>query len=345
MKVNDVLGVDYPIVQAPMAGVQDSALAVAVSSVGGLGSLPCAMLSIEDLRAELSLIKSQTDRPFNINFFCHTSPVPDTDRETKWRALLKPYFAEYGISIDDIPVKPGRQPFSHEVADAVEEFSPAIVSFHFGLPAEDLLKRVKHWGATVLASATTVEEAQWLEAYGADIIIAQGLEAGGHRGMFLSDNLSMQMETLSLLPRVIQEVKVPVIAAGGIVDASGVTTALSLGATAVQIGTAYMLCSETKTSQIHRAAIKSDTARHTAITNLFSGRPARSIINRVIREIGPMNSTVPEFPLASNAITLLRKQAELRGLGDFSPLWCGQNASGCKEVSAAVLTKELMADS
>lgn len=344
MKIKEFLGIELPIIQAPMVGVQDRTLAVAVSLAGGLGSLPCAMLSINELYTELTEIKLQTDKPFNINFFCHSTPVPNADREAKWQTLLKPYFNEYGISATDIPTGPMREPFSHEVADAIEEYRPGIVSFHFGLPTGDLLERVKGWGSTVLASATTIEEAQWLEAHGADGIIAQGFEAGGHRGIFLSDDLTSQVGTFALLPQIVQRVKLPVIAAGGIVDASGVTAALSLGATAVQIGTAYLLCSETKTSQIHRTAIKSEEAHHTAITNIFSGRPARSIVNRVIREIGPLNNVAPEFPLASTAISALRKQAEGNGSGDFSPLWCGQNATGCKEISATELTRELAAD-
>ncbi|HEB28063.1 MAG TPA: nitronate monooxygenase [Porticoccus sp.] len=344
MKIKDFLGVELPIIQAPMAGVQNSTLTVAVSLAGGLGSLPCAMLSTEQLRAELTTIRLQTDKPFNINFFCHTSPVPNADRESKWQTVLKPYFTEYGISATDITPGPSREPFSHAVADVLEEYRPDIVSFHFGLPATDLLARVKGWGTTVLASATTIKEAQWLESHGADGIIAQGLEAGGHRGMFLSDDISNQVGTFALLPQIIQKVKVPVIAAGGIVDAVGVKAALSLGASAVQVGTAYLLCTETNTSQIHRAAIKSEDAQHTAITNLFSGRPARGIVNRVIREIGPINNDTPEFPLAATAITALRKQAEQGGSGDFSPLWCGQNASGCKEISAAELTRGLAAD-
>ena len=344
MKIKDFLDIELPIIQAPMAGVQDSTLAVAVSLAGGLGSLPCAMLSKDAIRAELTAIKLQTDKPFNLNFFCHTAPEASSESESRWQAVLKPYFTEYGISSDDIPAGARREPFSHEMADVIEEYKPGIVSFHFGLPKRDLLARVKAWGSKVLASATTIEEAQWLEAHGADGIIAQGLEAGGHRGIFLSDDLTTQVGTFALLPQIIQKVKVPVIAAGGIVDARGVAAALSLGATAVQVGTAYLLCSEAKTSQIHRAAIKSEDAHHTAITNLFSGRPARSIVNRVIREIGPINGDAPEFPLASTAITALRKQAENNGAGDFSPLWCGQNATGCKEISAAELTRELAAN-
>ncbi|MEE8207696.1 MAG: nitronate monooxygenase [Nitrosomonadaceae bacterium] len=344
MNFNNLLEIELPIIQAPMAGVQDSALALAVSSAGGLGSLPCGMLSRDALRAELTTIKSQTEKPINVNFFCHTPPVPNAERETRWREVLQPYFSEYGIDANDIATGVGRRPFSHDVADVLEEFKPDIVSFHFGLPVSELLARVKGWGATVLASATTLEEAQWLEANGADVIIAQGFEAGAHRGMFLSDDITTQVGTFALLPQIIHKVKVPVIAAGGIADSKSVAAALSLGATAVQVGTAYLLCSETKTSQIHRAALKSEVAHHTVITNLFSGRPARGIINRVIKEIGPINDNTPEYPLAAAAITALRRQAESGGSGDFSPLWCGQNASGCKEIPAAELTRELTAD-
>ena len=344
MNIKEFLGIELPIIQAPMAGVQDSALTVAVSGVGGLGSLPCAMLSIEKIHTEMTAIKSQSNKPFNVNFFCHTSPVPDADRESRWRTVLKPYFTEYGINAADITRGGGREPFSHEVADVVEEFRPSIVSFHFGLPADDLLQRVRGWGSTILGCATTLEEAQWLESNGVDGIIAQGIEAGGHRGLFLSDDLRTQLGSIELLTQIVDKVKVPVIAAGGIGDAQGVAAALNSGAIAVQVGTAYLLCTETKTSQIHRAALKSEGARHTVITNLFSGRPARAIVNRAIREIGPINNDAPEFPLASVAITVLRKQAEGRGLGDFSPLWCGQNATGCKEISAAELTRILAAD-
>jgi nitronate monooxygenase len=344
MNNNKFLGVELPIIQAPMAGVQDSSLALAASSAGGLGSLPCGMLSHDALRTELAIIKAQTDKPINVNFFCHTPPEPDVERERRWRSVLQPYFTEYGINTNDIPTGPGREPFSHTVADILEEYRPSIVSFHYGLPARDLLARVKSWGAKVLASATTIEEAKWLEAHGADGIIAQGLEAGGHRGMFLSDDLTLQVGTFALVPQILQKVSLPVIATGGIADARGVAAALSLGATAVQVGTAYLLCTETKTSPMHRAAIKSENAHQTVVTNLFSGRPARGIVNRAIREIGPLNDSAPEFPLASPTITALRKQAEDSGSGDFSPLWCGQNAYGCKEISAAELTRELAAD-
>ncbi|HMQ54161.1 MAG TPA: nitronate monooxygenase [Anaerolineae bacterium] len=344
MNIKKLLGVELPVIQAPMAGVQDSALALAVSSAGGLGSLPCGMLSHEALHVELTTIKAQSQKPININFFCHTPPVYNLERETRWREILQPYFDEYGLDVNSITPGLERRPFSHDVADVVEEFKPEIVSFHFGLPARDLLARVKRWGTTVLASATTVEEAQWLETHGADFIIAQGAEAGGHRGMFLSDDITTQVGTFALLPQIVQKVNVPVIATGGIADAKGVVAALSLGAIAVQVGTAYLLCSETKTTPIHRTALRSETAHHTVITNLFSGRPARGIMNRVIKEIGPLNDEVPAYPLAATAMSALRGQAERRGSGDFSPLWCGQNASGCKEIPAAELTRELVAN-
>jgi nitronate monooxygenase len=326
-----------------MAGVQGSALAVAVSNAGGLGSLPCAMLGLDAMRNELEAVKAQTSRPFNVNFFCHVPPQPDAGRETAWRATLSPYYQEFGIDADTIPVGPGRMPFTSDAADVLGEFRPAVVSFHFGLPSAGLLARVRAWGSKVLSSATTVDEARWLEAHGVDAVIAQGLEAGGHRGMFLSENLDSQVGTFALLPQIVREVKVPVIAAGGIADAKGVAAALALGAAGVQVGTAFLLCPEATTSPVHRAALTSEAARHTALTNLYTGRPARGIVNRFMRERGPLNPAAPAFPLATSAIAPLRAKAEARGCGDFSPLWSGQNATGCKETPAAQLTRELSA--
>jgi nitronate monooxygenase len=341
MTLQQLLGISIPIIQAPMAGVQGSALAVAVSNAGGLGSLPCAMLGLDLMRKELAAIRSQTKNPYNVNFFCHTPPEPNVEREKVWREMLSPYFAEFGIDPEAVPVGPGRSPFSSEAAEVLEEFRPAVVSFHFGLPKADLLERVRSWGAKILSTATTVEEACWLEAQGADAIIAQGLEAGGHRGNFLSENLNTQVGTLALIPQIVEAVKIPVIAAGGIADARGVAGAMALGAAVVQIGTAYLLCPEATTSTMHRAALKSPAARVTALTNLFSGRPARGIMNRIMRELGPMNAAAPAFPLATSAIAPLRAKAESLGSSDFSPLWAGQNTTGCKEISAALLTREL----
>lgn len=335
-----MLGLEVPIIQAPMAGSQGSALAIAVCKAGGLGSLPCAMLSLETLRQELAAIAAGTDRPYNVNFFCHGQPRDDG--QAIWRQTLAPYYAELAIDPQTQALGPSRKPFDAEAADVLEEFKPAVVSFHFGLPAPELVQRVRRWGARVISSATTVEEALWLQERGVDAIIAQGLEAGGHRGMFLSTDLNTQVGTFALLPQIIQVVKVPVIAAGGIADAQGVAAALALGAAGVQIGTAFLLCTEAGTSTVHRAALKSPAARLTALTNIYSGRPARGIVNRLMRELGPISPIAPPFPLATAAVSALRSKAESMGSGDFSPLWAGQNVSGCQEISATLLTRQLV---
>ncbi len=341
--LQSLLGIELPIIQAPMAGVQGSALAIAVCNAGGLGSLPAAMLSLDSLRSEVSTIAAQTTRPFNVNFFCHTPPAPNAEREAVWRAALAPYYREFGLDVSQVPAGAGRAPFSDEAADVLDAIRPPVVSFHFGLPSPELLGRVRGWGSKVLASATTVDEALWLQAHGVDAVIAQGLEAGGHRGHFLSHDLSRQLGTFALLPQIVDAVTCPVIAAGGIVDAKGVQAALALGAACVQVGTAYMLCPEALTSALHRAALRSERARHTALTNLFTGRPARGIVNRLMRELGPLSDDAPEFPLATAAIGPLRAKCESVGVDEFSPLWSGQNASACRDMPAAQLTRELVA--
>jgi nitronate monooxygenase len=339
----DWLGSDLPIIQGPMAGAQGSALTIATSNAGALGSLPCAMLTPDAMRDELTLIRSGTSHPYNVNFFCHTPPAPDADRESRWLAALAPYYRELGVDPEAATGGPVRAPFTHDAADVLEQFRPPIVSFHFGLPSPELLARVRSRGARVLASATTVDEARWLDAHGVDGVIAQGLEAGGHRGHFLSSDLTMQLGTFALVPQIARTVRVPVIAAGGIADARGVAAALALGASAVQVGTAYLLCPEATTSAVHRAALAREAARHTALTNLITGRPARGIVNRIMRELGPLSDLAPDFPLATAGIAPLRTAAEAQGSGDFSPLWAGENVSGCKTVPAADLTRELVA--
>jgi len=341
MTLQELLGVEVPLIQAPMAGVQGSALAVAVSNAGGLGSLPCALLTLDAIRSELGAIRAQTDKPFNVNFFCHAQPAPDPARDAAWRAALSRYYAEAAIEPGARPAGAARAPFNEEAADVLAAFEPPVVSFHFGLPDPPLLARVRAWGAKILSSATTVDEARWLEARGADAIIAQGSEAGGHRGMFLSDDLATQLGTLALVPQIADAVKVPVIAAGGIGDARGVAAAAALGARGVQVGTAYLLCPEATTSAVHRAALQSDAARTTAITNVFTGRPARAIVNRLVRELGPLSGAAPAFPLAAAAVAPLRAAAEGHGSGDFSPLWSGQNAAACRPAPAAAITRDL----
>jgi nitronate monooxygenase len=299
------------------------------------------MLSAETLRSELDAIQAGTSKPFNVNFFCHTAPAICAKTEMAWRQTLMPYYKELGIDPQTIAAGAERTPFNDRVADVLDMFRPSVVSFHFGLPAPELLKRVKDFGAKVLSSATTVEEAVWLEIHGADAIIAQGLEAGGHRGMFLTDDLTTQMGIFALLPQIIRHVQVPVIAAGGIADARGVSAAMALGASGVQVGTAYLLAHEATTSLVHREALKSNSAIHTALTNLFSGRPARGIVNRVMQELGPLSVKAPTFPLASTAIAPLRAKAEAECSSEFSPLWAGQNTSGCVKAPAAEITRKL----
>lgn len=340
-RLRELLGTELPIVQAPMAGVQSSALAVAVSNAGGLGSLPCAMLTPDGIREELTRITAQTSRPYNVNFFCHTPPAPDAEREATWRRILAPYYHEFGMDVTSVPAGPGRAPFDGDAAEILSHFKPPVVSFHFGLPSRELLGRVRTWRPVIMSSATTVDEAVWLEAHGVDVIIAQGVEAGGHRGMFLTDQVTTQIGTFALVPQIVRAVRVPVLAAGGIADATGVTAALSLGAAGVQVGTSYLLCPEATTSPVHRAALVSSAANHTALTNVFTGRPARGIVNRIMAEVGPLNRAAPAFPLATSAIMPLRAKAESSGSGDFSPLWAGQNVSGCQERPAADITKEL----
>lgn len=336
------LGITLPILQAPMAGVQDHRLAVAVSEAGGLGALPAAMLTHEQLAAELKALRAATARPFNLNFFCHRNPTPDATREAAWRAALAPFHAEAGIDASTLPAGAGRLPFSAEALAIIEPFAPPVVSFHFGLPPPELLARVKRMGAFVLSSATTVDEGLWLQSQGVDAVIAQGLEAGGHRGMFLTDDLTTQAGTFALLPQIVAAVRCPVIAAGGIATAPGVAAARALGAAAVQVGTAYLNCREATTGALHRAALAGEAARHTALTNLFSGRPARGIVNRVMREIGPLADAAPAFPLATSSIAPLRAAAEKLGRSDFTPLWCGQNPV-CPDEPAATITRRLAA--
>ncbi|MGH8027669.1 MAG: NAD(P)H-dependent flavin oxidoreductase [Pseudoxanthomonas sp.] len=343
MSLKTLLGIELPLLQAPMAGVQGSRLAIAVSNAGGLGALPCAMLSPQAMGEEIAAIRAQTSHPFNVNFFCHTPPQPEPAREAAWRARLNEDYQRFGLDIDAIPAGPGRRPFDAEIAECLEQWRPPVVSFHFGLPSPELMARLRDWRCRILSSATTVEEARWLQGRGVDAIIAQGLEAGGHRGMFLTDELTTQMGTFALLPQVVAAVDVPVIAAGGIADARGVAAAMALGAAGVQIGTAYLLCPEAGTSEVHRAALKQPAAAHTALTNVFTGRPARGIVNGAMRRWGPIDAEAPAFPLATAVTAPLRRAAEAQGSGDYSPLWAGQNASGCKEIPAVQLTWELAA--
>ncbi|WP_082407704.1 nitronate monooxygenase family protein [Mesorhizobium sp. 1M-11] len=343
-RIVDLFGIDLPIIQAPMAGPVFADMVVAVAEAGGLGSLPCATMGAEQVRSELGTIRGRTNRPINVNFFCHAVPSVDAEREANWRRQLRPYYVEFGLDPDGpVPVS-NRTPFDEQLCTLVEEFRPEVVSFHFGLPDRHLLDRVRATGAKILSSATTVDEARWLEDRGCDAIIAQGFEAGGHRGNFLTEDIATQVGTFALVPQVVDAVKVPVIAAGGIADARGIVAAFALGASAVQIGTAYLFTPQARISKPHHEALRSPMAERTVLTNVFTGRPARGMINRVMREVGPMSEKAPAFPLAGGALAPLRAASEKAGSGDFMSLWSGQAASLCREVSAGELTRKLASE-
>jgi nitronate monooxygenase len=343
-RLTELFKIEHPILLAPMAGAMDFELAAAVAQGGGLASLPCAMLTPEKLRSEVEKFRSRTDKPVNFNFFCHTPTVPNNAREHAWRERLKPYYEELAIDPAAPVPSSNRAPFDAVFCAVVEELRPAVVSFHFGLPDSELMRRVKAAGCIVLGSATTAAEARFLEQRGADAVIAQGAEAGGHRGIFLSDNLAGQAGSFALIPQIADAVKVPVIAAGAVSDARGIAAAFVLGAAGVQIGSAYLHCPESKISAPHRAALKTVADDGTALTNVISGRPARGIVNRLIREVGPISALAPEFPLAAGALAPLRAKAEALGSGDFSPMWAGQAAALGRALPARELTQVLAAE-
>lgn len=322
-RVLELLGTEHPMLLSPMAGAMDWVLAAAFSNAGGLGAIPCAMLNAETAREHVRKYHELSDKPFNLGFFTHKPPVPDNAREAAWRDRLAPYYRELGLDPNMTVPSPQRAPFNDALCEMVVEVKPKVASFHFGLPEPRLLKRVKDAGCVVICSATTVGEARDLEKKGADIVIAQGAEAGGHRGMFLTDDPYTQTGTLALVPLIVDAVKVPVIAAGGIMDGRGIAAALALGAAGVQLGTAFLHCPESKISKPHRTALKSALPEDTTLTNVMTGRLARGVRNRTIREQGPVAGDLPQFPLPANALAPLRAKGEEQGTGDFSPMWSG----------------------
>lgn len=341
-RITKMLGIGKPLLLAPMAGSGGSALAIAVMKAGGLGALPCAMLTPDQIRQEVTSIRAAVSGPVNLNFFCHREPEADMSRERQWLERLAPYYRELDVQPPEEISGAGRNPFNEETCALVEELKPEVVSFHFGLPDADLLERVFVTGAKVVATATTVTEARELEARGCDAIIAQGVEAGGHRGIFMESPLAAQPTTMALVPQIVDAVSVPVIAAGGIGDARAVAAAFALGASAVQLGTAFLRSPEALTSPVHRWALAEAKEDETVLTNIFTGRPARGIINRVITELGPIAPGAPAFPRATAAITPLRKAAEERGSGEFSPLWAGQAVPLAQEAPAEEIARNLM---
>jgi nitronate monooxygenase len=338
----DMVGIELPIIQAPMAGSDSPALAAGVSRAGGLGSLAGALLTPEKLREAAAAIRAVTSQPFNLNFFCHTmTPAIDPSQEQRWKQLLRPHYERMGLDIENVAPAPLRLPFDEAACAAMEEIKPAVASFHFGLPALALVQRLKKCGIKILASATSVAEAQWLEERGCDAIIAQGAEAGGHRGMFLELNVATQTGLMSLVPQMVDAVSVPVIAAGGIMDGRAIAAVLALGASAAQIGTAYLFCPEAKVSLLYRQALAETPDNGTAITNLFSGSPARGIATRFVREAGPMSDVAPDFPHAATLIATLRAASEKAGSTDYMQMWAGQSARLGRVMPAYELTKQL----
>ncbi|KWV46861.1 2-nitropropane dioxygenase [Bradyrhizobium macuxiense] len=340
-RIIDLFKTEFPIVLAPMAGVMDAELVIAVAQGGGLGSLPSAMLSAEKAREQVNIIRQRVRAPINMNFFCHKPVDADPAREAKWREQLAPYYREHGLDPSAPVNAANRAPFDAAFCEVVEELKPEVVSFHFGLPEPKLLQRVKATGAAVMSSATTVKEAIWLEENGVDVIIAQGADAGGHRGMFLTENIAEQPGTFSLLPQVVDAVKVPVIAAGGIADGRGIAAAFALGASGVQIGSAYLRCPESKVSPAARVALAQASDESTVITNVMTGRPARGVANRVMREVGPISPHAPAFPHAATALGPLKAAAEKQGKVEFTNLWAGQAVRMGREMPATDLTRAL----
>jgi nitronate monooxygenase len=345
-RVIDVLQIEHPIVLSPMAGLGTVDLAAAVSAAGGLGSIGCAAMEPELAVKTIRALRGLTDKPINVNFFCHVQAKTATGREEAWRDRLLPYYRELGID-PEIPVPQVNIPSFDDVrCRIVEATKPEVVSFHFGLPDSTLLARVKAVGCRIMASATTVAEAVWLEERGVDIVIAQGYEAGGHRGTFLAQSLNSasfsQPGTLALVPQVVDAVKVPVIAAGGIADGRGIAAAFALGAAGTQLGTAYLLCPEAATSELHREALRQAYSDATFVTNVFTGRPARAISSRLALEIGPILDALPDFPLPIGALAPLRAKAEQQGSSDFTPFWSGQASPLAREMPARELTLKLV---
>jgi nitronate monooxygenase len=337
----DLFKTEFPIVQAPMAGIMDAELVIAAAQGGALGSLPCAMLSVEKAREQVNIVRQRVSVPINMNFFCHHGAEPDSRREAGWRARLSTYYSELGLDPGAPSNAANRAPFDGAMCSLVEELKPEVVSFHFGLPDQALLRRVKAAGCIVVASATIVREAIWLEQNGADVIIAQGAEAGGHRGMFLTEDIATQPGLFALLPQVVDAVRVPVIAAGGIADGRGIAAAFALGAAGVQLGTAYLRCPESKAIAPAKAALAAAHDDSTVITNIMTGRPARGVANRVMREVGPISPDAPAFPHSATGLAPLKAAAEKLGRVDFTNLWAGQAVRLGREMPAAELTRAL----
>lgn len=338
-----VLGIRAPIIQAPMAGTSTPALAAAVSNAGGLGSLGVGASSAEAAREAVSRTRALTSAPFNVNVFCHETATPDPALEAVWLNYLSPIFNEFGAAPPAHLVEPYRS-FNDDTAmqDMVLQEKPAVLSFHFGIPRTGLIQQLKAAGITLMATATTLAEALHIEAAGLDFIVAQGVEAGGHRGVFDPHDTDQGLTTLALVRLLTRRVNLPVIAAGGIMDGRGIRAALELGACAAQMGTAFILCPESAANDAYRDVLASDKALHTRITSVASGRPARGIVNRLHTSIDtPGRPILPSYPICYAATKALQAAADTARNNDFASHWAGQGAPLARAMPAAELVKTL----
>lgn len=337
------LGIELPIIQAPMAGVATPELAAAVSNAGALGSLGAAAWNVEQTREKIRQTRTLTSRPFNVNVFCHVTAQRNAEQEAAWIAHLTPLFTEIGATPPDA-LESGYKTFvgDDEMLEMLIDERPAVVSFHFGLPSDGFIAALKGAGITLLATATNLAEAQAIAEAGLDAVIAQGIEAGGHRGMFDPEAPDEQLSTAVLVRLLAQRTQLPVIAAGGIMDGRGIRAALDLGATAAQLGTAFVTCPESAANAAYRKALKSERAHHTRLTTAISGRPARGMLNRLITHgDAPGSPPAAAYPLAYHAAKQLNAAASKQGNYDFAAQWAGQGAPLARELPAAELVNTL----
>ena len=337
-----LLGIRYPIIQAPMAGTATVALAAAVSNAGGLGSLGLGNSDVELARQQIQALKQATAAPFNVNFFCHQAQATDLDGEQSWLTKLEPYFAEFGAPAPQTlaPAYPSFNDNAAMLAMLLVE-RPAVVSFHFGLPNAASITALKAAGIKLLGCATRVGEARAIIAAGLDGIIAQGVEAGGHRGVF-NPAEDIELGLFGLLQLLKRQCPLPIIAAGGIMNGQGIAQVINMGASAAQLGTAFILCPESNASQDYRVHLGSAQAYHTGITSVISGRPARGLINRWHQELATHAQDLPAYPTAYSAAKALHKAASQQGSHDFAPYWAGQGAPLARALPAAQLMAQLV---
>jgi len=341
-RISRLFGIDVPIVQAPMAGETDRPeLAAAVSNAGGLGSTGVAYLQPEAVRKRIQDIRSLTDRPFGVNLFAPAPTDNAAEKIDKARALLSPWRARYGA--DDVPATLAMPDFEAQLAVVLEE-KPALVSFTFGCPTENQVARAKAAGIVVAGTATTVAEALVLAAAGVDVIVAQGAEAGAHRGSFLAPFADSLVGLIALVPAILARVSLPLIAACGIMDGRGIAAALMLGASGVQLGTAFLVTDESGASPSWKKAVLGLDVDQTQVTRIFSGRPARGIRNAMMKNLEPYAEELPGFPAMNGLTRAIRSAAAKAGDSDAQSLWAGQGAPLARAMPAGELLRTLSSE-